>query len=328
MKSNNYNKYYFYSKRLFLLLSIFLINFSISKAQSYNYSDPYSEKMLFNPAYSGLSEISEINLSYSKSFFYDIYSAGYNRFFSNYHSGLGIIFNNLRLGKGAINNLNISGICNFRFKINYKSIINTALQISYIEQSVNSEKLIFSNQINPLAQTIDTNNSEYFGNIFRTYDFSFGTTYISNRYRIGLSIHHIDKIFYNSEKVSLKPKITTSFGKIFSVNISNTRYKLLITPEIIWQTHNNFNQIIYAVHGIYNIFLTRIFVKHNLYLNTFESAVSIGLNYAKLRLTYTYNISFTKYTNIPTSTNGISLRYNFGNRKKINFKNTIYCSNF
>ena len=328
MKSNNYKIYYFYFKRLFLLLSIFFLSFSVLKAQSYNYSDPYSEKILLNPAYSGLSEISEINLSYSKNFFHDIYSVSYNRFFSDYKSGLGLLVSNTRLGKGAINKLNISGIYNYQLKINYKSMINTALQIGYTEQSVNSEKLIFSNQINPITQIINTNTDEFFGNIFRTSNISFGTTYISNKYRTGLSILHINALFLKSDEIYIYPRFTLNFGKIFSVNIVNTKYKLLLTPEIIWQSENNFHQLIYAVHGIYNIFLTRIFVKHNINFNTFESSVSFGVKHAKFRLIYTYNISFTKYTDIPTSTNEISLRYNFKERKKINIKNTIYCSEF
>lgn len=326
MKCNNYIG--FYLKRLFLLLSIFFLNFSLLKAQNYNFSDPYTEKILFNPAYSGLSEISEINLSYSKSFFNDLYSLSYNRLFSRYNSGFGLLLSNNRLGKGAINNLNISGIYNYRLKINYKSILNTAIQITYFEQSVNSDKLIFSNQINPVTQTISSDNYEFFGNTFRTYDFSFGSSYISNKYRIGIAVHHIDKYFNNSATIIIKPEIIAYFGKIFSINISENSHKLLITPEIIWQTQNNFNQLIYAVHGIYNIFLTRIFIKHNINFNTFESTISIGLNYTKFRLLYTYNISFTKYLYLPTSTNGISLRYNFGKRKKINIKNTIYCSEF
>ncbi len=328
MKCGNYNKCYFYSKRLFLLLSIFFMNFSVLKAQSYNYSDPYSEKILFNPAYSGLSETSEINISYSKNFFHDIYSVSYNRFFSNYKSGLGFVISNTRLGKGAINNLNISGIYSYQLKINYKSLINTAVQIGYTEQSVNSEKLIFSNQIDPLTQTINPVNNESFGNIFRTYDFSFGTTYISNRYRTGLSIHHINGLFFNSPYFIINPKFTLYFGKIFSVKFLNTEHKLFITPEIIWQSQNNFHQLIYAVHGIYNIFLTRIFVKHNINFNTFEGAFSLGFKLAKFRFIYTYNISFTKFTDIPTSTNEISMRYYFNERKKINSKNTIYCSDF
>jgi len=328
MKSNYYKICYSYFKRLFLLLSIFLLNFSALNAQSYNYSDPYSEKILFNPAYSGLSDIPEINLSYSKNFFRDIYSVSYNRFYSDYKSGLGLLISNIRLGNGAINNLNISGIYNYQLKLNYKSKINTAVQIGYTEQSVNSEKLIFSNQINPITQTISPNTSEFFGNIYRTYDFSFGTSYISNRYRAGLSIHHMNVLLLKSAEMYIYPKFTLNFGKIFSVKFTNTKSKLLITPEIIWQTQNNFHQLIYAVHGIYNIFLTRIFVKHNIIFNTFESAVSFGFKHAKFRLIYTYNISFTKYTDIPTTTNEISLRYNFRGRKKINIKNTIFCSDF
>ena len=328
MKFINYNIFFLYSKRLFLLLSIFFINFSKLKSQNYNFPDLYSEKILFNPAYSGLSNLSEININYSTNILYDLYSVSYNHFIEKYNSGTGLLISNKRLGKGAINNFKISCIYNYRVKINYKSIVNTAVEISYIEQSINSDKLIFSNQINPITQTISSNNTEFYNNTYRTYDFSFGTSYISNKYRAGLSIHHTDKIFTSSKKNIIKPLYSANFGKIFSVTFLNKKQNLIITPEIIWQSQNNFHQIYYIVHGIYNIFLTRIFLKQNLNFNTIESGISIGLNYTKFRLTYTYNISFTKYLFMPVNTNGISLRYNFGKQKKINFRNTIYCSDF
>jgi len=328
MKFTALIKYYLFHKRIFLLLSISVFCFSLSDAQNYQFPDVYSEKILLNPAFSGLSGFTEINLNYSVNFYNDLYSASYNKYFENIHSGIGFIAQNNRLGKGSLNNLSFSGIYSYKLKLNYKSIINTAIEIGYIEKSVNSEKLIFSNQINPITQIINPNVSEYFNKTYRTYQFSFGTSYISNKYRMGFSIHNIDKLFFNNNEDIIKPKFTAHFGKIFSVNLFENKNKLLITPEIIWLSQNNFHQLIYAVHGIYNIFLTRFFLKQNLKFNIFESGITFGLNYVKFRLTYTYNISFTKYISMPFSSNQITLRYNFGKQKKINIKNTIYCSNF
>ncbi len=328
MKIIDFLKYNIVIKRVFPVLSILTIAFSISKAQNYNFPDIYSEKILVNPAYSGLSDYSEINLNFSVNFFNNLYSASYNQYFENLHSGIGIMAVNNRLGKGSINELNFSFIYSYKIKLNYKSIINTALQIGYFEQSVNSEKLIFSNQIDPVTNIINPNTSEFFNKTFRTYRFSFGTTYISNKYRTGFSIQNIDKLVYNNTDNIITPVYTAYFGKVFSVNLYNQNNKLLLTPEIIWQSQNNFHQLIYAVHGIYNIFLTRFFLKQNLKFNIFESGITIGLNYIKFRFTYTYNIAFTKYISLPFSSNQITLRYNLGKQKKINIKNTIYCSNF
>ncbi len=312
----------------FLILSISIFLFSeIINAQNYNFPDPYSEKINFNPAYSGLTNNNEFNLNYSKNFFSDIYSVSFNKYYDNYKSSIGFLLMNNRFGKGTLNNINISAIYGYKFKINYRSIINTAVQVSYLQQSVSSEDLIFSSQINPVSGIISPNTSEYFP-VLRTYDFSVGTAYISNKYRTGLSVHHIDKIFFKNENFYSNPEFTLFFGKIFSVKKIGAKEKILITPEVIYRTQNNFHQIIYSVHGNYNIFLTRFFLKHNLNFNTFEGVITLGVQLVRLRFTYTYGVYLTKYVSIPVSTNAIAIRYNFGNGKKINIKNTIYCLNF
>ncbi len=328
MNSTLYNKDINYLKRLFFLLSIFFASFFTIKAQNYNFSNLYSEKMMFNPAYSGLSKLSEFTLNYSKNFFSDKYAASFNKYIPKYNTGIGIFAYNNRLGKNAINNYNISIIYSYRVEINHKSLINTALQASYFQQSVNAENLIFSNQINPITQTIQPNTSEFNFQPYKTPDFSFGTAYVSNKYRTGISLHHGDKLFIKTEKKQLKPKLTIHFGKVFSVMFSDKAKKILLTPELIWQTQNNFHQIIYAIHGIYNKFLTRFYLKHNLNFNSFEGIVGIGLRTKKLSISYTYSMTFTKHISMPTSTQGVRLQYSFGKQKKINSQNTIYCLNF
>ncbi|NPA67477.1 MAG: type IX secretion system membrane protein PorP/SprF [Chlorobi bacterium] len=322
--NNKYRKF----KRLFIILSISILHFSNSYAQNYKFPDPYSEKIIFNPAYSGLSKYTEINAVFRKGFIYDMYSISYNNYFDKYKSGIGFYAQNTELGKGAVNNLNISGIYNYKLKPNYKSIINTAVQISYIQQSINPDKLTFSNQIDPLTGTVSSNNTEIFQTSTKTYDFSAGSTFLSSGYRTGFSIHHIDKIFSDKNQTILTPELTIYFGKIFTLNLYDGKQKTSITPEIIYQTQNNFHQIIYSVHGIYNIFLTRFFLKHNLNFNTFEAVFTFGFNYKKLRVSYTYQTTFTKYSSLPTDSNLIALRLNIGKGKKIKVKNTIYCLNF
>ena len=144
----------------------------------------------------------------------------------------------------------------------------------------------------------------------------------------GLSLKHIDKIFFKDKNNLLKPAINFNFGKIFSVSKKHTKNELYLIPEVIYNYQNRFHQIFYAVHLINNNFLTRIYFKHNIKFNTFGSIISIGLNYRNIRLSYIYEINFTKFITLPISYNQISLKYKFKCSKKRKINNTIYCSNF
>ncbi|MCF6365092.1 MAG: PorP/SprF family type IX secretion system membrane protein [Bacteroidales bacterium] len=309
-------------------MSIFLALFYSVNAQEITFSDPYSEKILFNPAYSGLNECAEINLTYRKTFFNDLYSSSYNQYFKKYNSGIGFIISDFRQGNNAINNLKTDLIYTYKLNIGNKKILNTAIQISYIQQNINTDNLIFNNQIDPVNGVIYETSGETFFKTYKDYDFSIGSTYISDKYRFGLSLHHIDKIFKKNNPGIINTGYTIHIGKVFSVRKrTNQKYFNIFTPEFIYNYQNNSHQIIYGFNIINNIFLTRIFIKHNLLFNSVSSIFTLGLNYKNIRISYTYDMLMTKYISLPTGGNQLSIRYKFKCRKKRNIKNTIFCSN-
>jgi len=320
--------HYIFVKRFFIILSIFLSLFYSLNAQDITFSDPYSEKILFNPAYSGLNECPEINLTYHKTFINDLYSTSYNQYFNKYNSGIGIVLSNFKQGNGAINNFKSDIIYTYKINIGAKKNLNTAFQASYIQQNINSDNLLFNNQINPVTGIISETSGEIFFQTYRNYDFSIGSSYFSNKYRIGIAVHHIDKIFNINKDAIINPALTIHLGKVFSVKKRSNQKKInTFTPEFIYNYQNNFNQIIYGFHIINNIFLTRIFIKHNLTFNSISGIFTLGLKYKNIRISYTYDILMTKYITIPTGGNQLSIRYDFNCRKKRNIKNTIFCSN-
>ena len=318
----------YFVKRVFLILSILLLNNHIVISQDFNLSDPYSEKILLNPSYSGLSECPEIDLNYKMNLFNNLFTFSYNQNLSKHNSGLAFLFYNNQQGKASINNLFASGIYSYKININKRKLINTAIQATYFQQNINTEKLIFNNQIDPVSGIIDPVSSEIGFQTVKTYDFSVGTSFLSHKYRTGLSVQHIDKIFFKDKNNLLKPAVNFNFGKIFSVKKMHNNSDLFLIPEVIYNYQNEFHQIIYAVHLINNNFLTRFYFKHNIKLNTFGSIISLGLNYRNVRISYVYEINFAKFITLPISYNQISLKYKFKCSKKRKINNTIYCSNF
>jgi len=315
-------------KRVFLFLSIYLSSFYQLLSQDMNFSDPYSNKMIFSPAYSGISNCSEINLTYNKKYISDYYSVSYSTYFNKYKSGIGINVHNGSQGKGSINNFNIDLIYSYKITINRKKIINTAIQATYFQQNINTEELIFNNQINPITEEITTNNSELYFNTYKDINFSVATAYFSTKYRTGIIIKHIDKFFLKSNTEIITPLIRMHFGRIFNIKNTQKSKKISITPEIIYEFQNNFNDISYGFQIVSNIFLTRLFIKHNIEFNTISPVITAGIYLKSIRLSYSYNLSFNKYISYPNSSNQISMQYKFNCAKKRNSKKTIFCPNF
>jgi len=138
-------------KRIFIFLSIlFLINHPVI-SQDFNFSDPYSEKILLNPSYSGLNECPEIDLNYKMNLYNNLFSVSYSQKISDYNSGIAFLLYNNQQGKGSINNLSVSGIYTYRINISERKLINTAIQASYFQQNINSKNLIFNDQIDPIS---------------------------------------------------------------------------------------------------------------------------------------------------------------------------------
>ncbi len=311
-------------KRFFLFLSMFLLTFYKLLSQDISFTDPYSDKIIFSPAYSGLSDCSVLNLNYNKNFTSNYFSASYNKYFNKYKTGAGFIVKNNTQAKGAINDINISFIYSYKIALTKKSLINTAIQTSYLQQNINAENLIFNNQINPITGNISINNTEYLFDTYKDINFSIATTYISNKYRTGIVIKHIDKIFNKNNTLKINPYLKLHFAKTFF----KKNKKTLITPEIIYTFQDNFNEITYGIHIVNNIFLTRFFIKHNINFNTISAIITLGINLKNVRISYSYSISQNKILMLPNSSNQISILYKFNCKEKRNHKKAIFCSKF
>ncbi len=299
------------------------------KSQEITFSDPYSEKIVLNPAYSGINYCSEINLTYNKNFIYDYYSVSFNKYINKYKSGIGVLISNLKQGNGALNNFKADFIYSYKIKTGHKSFVNTAMQISYLQQNVNINNLTFNDQINPISGNISQSSGENSFSSNKKLDFSIATVFISNKYRAGVSVQHIDKIIYNYSSFNVKPFIKINIGKVFSVKKKITKDNIrTITPEIIYYHQGRFNQILYGVHLVNNIFLTRFFIKHSLNFKSVSGVFTLGLFLKSFRLSYSYDMLLTKNIGLPISSNQLTLTYIFKCKKKRNGKNAIFCLKF
>ncbi len=313
---------------MFFVLSIFFILKLNNHAQSLNYSDPFFEKGIFNPALSGISECLEINAGYKMNITHDFMSLSYHQYFDKFKTGAGILIRNLSEGNGGLNT--VMGGLTFNHMLNIKTghKVNFGFRIDYIQIHINNSELIFSNQIDPYTGNVSQSVSETLIPTRRLLDTSFGISYFNKRIRTGVAIHHSDKIFNKHNYFSYSPEISIYFGKIFSVNQNHKISGNYLIPEILYQYGPYFSQIYYGLHIVNNNFLTNVYLKQNLILQSLSGIISLGVNFKKFRISYAYEISFSKYIQLPIGSNQLMLKYNVDCTKKRKNQNTIYCLNF
>ncbi len=316
------------SKRMILFLSIFFSQILYLFAQSINYSDPLFEKLLYNSSLSGISECPEFQLGYKKSYSYDFMTFSYNQYFEKYKTGGGLLFQNLSEANGVIHTISGGIIINHKIQISERKLVNTGFRVDYFQKSINASTLIFSQQIDPYTGAVTSNHNENFNVSYKMIDITGGISYFDKKIRAGIAFNHIDKLFNKKYGSILYPEIAFNFGKIFSVTKNARKTDSYLIPEILYQYRYGTHQIAYGLHLINNTFLTNIYLKQNILLQTLSGVFSFGINFKKFRISYAYELSISRYANIPTSSNQVMVRYQPECFKKRKNQNTIYCINF
>ena len=330
----NINYVFLSNKRTFICLSIFLTFIKISQAQSPNFSYPFGDRILLNPALAGSTICPELNINYKNTYFnnfsnFNTSSFSYDRKIDKISGGLGFHILNDSQFNNTINTISISSIYSYHLKTKIKYHINFAFEISYIRKQIKPDKLIFSNMINPYTGTIDFSNSENISqNTKQNIDFSVGMVYYSKKYFSGFAIHHINSLF-DKENNIFAIKYSAYFGKRFSfTNFDSEKNEILLLPNIIVNLQYNYANINYGIIFKKSFFSTGIWLKHNQKIHTFTPIFLVELNIKRCRISYTYDIQFSKYVTMPIQTNELSMSYLLNCGKKIDIKNTIYCPNF
>lgn len=328
MKNYKNIKYIIPNKRFILFLSI-ILTYNASFAQDYKYADLYTENIFLNPSYISADNYSTLKLNYQNQYIYNFYSTSIKYFSRKYNSAIALLGSNLVQGKQAFSDLNISAIYSYRINVDNNKILNTALQVSYLQQNINSANFIYPDMINIYTGTIEASTEISTFEPRKAVDFSFGISYISKKYRLGVSAFHLQDLYTENQTLTYSPKINFHFARLISQKSFDNNKKLSrFTPELIYVYQRNFEQIIIGFTFEKNVFLARFWLKNNLNFNQISPVFTLGLNLEKVRISYTYNISVSKHFSLPVNTNQISLAYILSCREKRNNKNTIYCTNF
>ena len=110
--------------------------------------------MYLNPAFAGSARCPRVAINYRNQWpalrkTYITTSASYDQHFDMLNGGVGLMVMNDKAGEGTIATTNISGVYAYQLNLNRKVSMRFGLQGTYVQKSLDWDKLTFGDMIDP-----------------------------------------------------------------------------------------------------------------------------------------------------------------------------------
>jgi len=306
------------------------------------FSQFYSNPLYMNPALAGTGECSRIMLhyrnqwpSYAKSF--NTYSVSADRYIDALSGGVGIMLfaDNAH---DVINTIKASGMYAYNLKINNDMQLNAGFEVSYYQQKINWDNLVFTDMIDRNSGAINPAASAEIpaDNLTRQVaDFSFGLVYgYREKFYVGAAASHLtqpDLSYYSSGSESyLYRKYTLHAGGNVELTQGDYRYgrwAMSIEPTVIYQHQQNAQQLNLGFN--FNIMPISLgwYFRHN--INTYDAMTFMaGLKFQNFKFAYAYDYSLSELESISGGAHEISITFLTNCSKKRNKPGAIKCPEF
>ena len=234
----------------FVLLLAIVCNSAFTQDQLY--SQFYPAYLYMNPGFAGAIGEKKISLSYRNQWpgsltKYENFFASYDQPIDVLHGGIGFVVFNDRAGSGLVNTFSVSAIYAYHLRVTQDFFINAGFQVSFNQRSINADRLIFPDMIDPsLGAILPT--QELIGDDHKFYmDYSFGFIGYSDKWYGGAAIFHLTQpIQSNSgaEGSSLKRKYVFHMARNFELpQKSGKSESMVITPHISFLNQGKFQYL-------------------------------------------------------------------------------------
>lgn len=333
----------FIHRSIFIFFIAFFFTFKVTFSQDPSFSQFYANPLYLNPALAGTGECTRIMFNYRNQWpslpeNYITYSASADNYFNKISGGVGLIFTSDNAGNGIINTNRISGIYSYHLKLSSQSSLNAGFEVTFHNQKLNWNKLVFQDMIDPITGGINQGNSlekppENLS--VSAIDFSSGLLLgIKGKYFIGIAAHHLSQpgldYYNNSENNFLYRKYTLHAGGIIKLsggNYGNDRSAVLFSPNILYQHQQNANQINFGFYVEKYPLIAGFWYRYN--INNSDGAIFlIGISQKRFRFGYTFDVTLSKLKGTTGGAHEVSVALLINCEKKRNKPGAIKCPEF
>lgn len=300
-----------------LLLACVTTSFS----QDLAFSQFYNSPLQFNPATCGITTGPRFVMNYRNQWpqlqqAYISYDVSYDQKFSKSNVSVGCLILNDRQMQGVYNTTQLSGIFSYRIPFTKNLNLNTAIQASYVQRSMDWTKISFGDQIDPNTGQIVYPTSSIIGTDHKGFpDFNIGLLLFSNKFYGGASIKHIsqpDQSFYTSSKSTLPVSTVTEIGWVFENKHNHENY---LSPGLVFIKQEKFRQLnLGASVGIGPV-LGGLSLRHT-FINADAIILMAGFKQGIFKMAYSYDSSLFTLKGNSGGSHEISIIINLAESQK------------
>ena len=291
-------------KRVKILIIIILfvrgLHFGDVLAQDVAFSQFYGNPLYLNPALAGSRVCPRINLNYRLQWPgispYKTFSGSYDLMVSDLHGGIGLLVQSSDAGNGALNFFNAGLMYSYKLQVTKDLTLDAALQAGLLQDQLNTNKLVFSDQIDLYTGLINSpsgDQPQQTSNANIDFTSGFLIAYRESVY-FGGSFSHItrpDIGFYDTYRMPVR--LTLHGGALIDINdgfAGKDQEIISVSPNILYLQQNKFHQLNL---GAYLNMLP--LVVGGWYRFNFENpdAVIVLLGLQKDRFKFGYSFDFT-----------------------------------
>lgn len=316
----------FISKSLsFAILMVLSINVF---GQDPEFTQFYANPLYLNPAFAGSANCPRVSLNYrnqwpgiSGSFI--TYSASYDQHVDNLSGGVGLLVWNDRAGEGTLNTTNVSGMYSYQLPVTRRFSIKAGLQATWAQKSVDWSKLTFGDMIDARRGFVYNTNEVKRDAPANYVDFSAGLLGYSEKYFIGVAVHHLTEPNESVIKGEspLPRKYTFHAGAV--IPLEGKGDVATLSPNILFRMQQDFRQINFGMYYSKGPIIGGLW-----YRNSDAFITLIGIQTGIMKFGYSYDITISDLTNKTAGSHEISLGLQFDCKPKKRKFRTISCPSF
>lgn len=296
-----------------------------SKAQDPEFSQFYANPLYLNPAYAGGEICPRLVVNYRNQWpslgnSFVTYNFSYDQYVEKIYGGLGMLVNVDNAGSGMLRTTQASLMYAYRLRAAKNLYINMAVQGTFLQRSLNWDKLQFEDQIDPQLGFINpTSERPPDKSSVIAPDFSAGAVFDWNGIiHGGVSVHHLtqpDLAFYNDNNSKLPMKMTAHAGvninlkttSNFAGNVEPTFY---ISPNLLYQQQGPWHQLNAGLYIVRFPVVVGGWFRHN-FENADAVIALVGLTYMNLKFGYSYDMTLSKLKSNTGGAHEVSVTWQF-----------------
>lgn len=297
--------------------------------QDAEFSQFYHAPVYLNPALIGFSEAPRFTLNFRDhlpafNHAFISSSVSYDQHFHDINSsiGLNIVAD---IAGNLLNTYQINGVYAYQLSVTDNLYVKTGIQAGVLYQTINTEQILFGDQINPAAivdnMSFPTNELSFENTSITKLDLGVGFAVYNNDFFAGASFKHLNRPTFSytgvqDDAVDLEIRSSIHFGNTFYLNDPfMDKYQLYFTPTLMLANQGSFSQVTAGAYVGRGAIFGGIWLRHAL-KNSDALIFMVGVKEGIFRVGYSYDANLGK-VQTAAGAHELSLSFDLGQTEYI-----------